>query len=80
MLGGGHWNCYSRCLTNLASVGMKRLDLRATSPKPSGFTPGTEVLVSPAKINDAGIVVGYSHGTIAGVEAIRATVWRPVGR
>ena len=35
-------------------------------PKPSGFTPGTKVFVSPGQINDAGIVVGYSRGTIAG--------------
>jgi hypothetical protein len=46
-------------------------------PKPIGFTPGTEVFVSPAQINDAGVVVGYSRGTIAGVEVNRATMWRP---
>ena len=46
-------------------------------PKPTGFTPGTEVFVSPAQINDAGIVVGYPRGTIAGAGVNRATVWRP---
>jgi hypothetical protein len=47
-------------------------------PNPGGFTPGTEVFVSPAQINDAGIVVGYSEGTIGGQFLRRATVWRPV--
>jgi hypothetical protein len=53
----------------------------AELPKPSGFAPGTEVSLSPARINDDGLIVGYSDGIIGGqIVARRATVWRPLAR
>jgi hypothetical protein len=47
-------------------------------PKPSGFAPGTELLLGPAQINDAGLIVGYAEGTMGGATVRRAVVWRPV--